>query len=96
MKNQQSKLVKFLTTNFTKGDGIDYESLVILGLLHCQDTKLPHEKADTLYELLQEGGVAKHEFIASHDKDWTVVCAKMFSMVTIHAAIGAEMPELYA
>ena len=35
LKNSQSKLVKFLVTNFPAGDGIEYESLVILGLLHC-------------------------------------------------------------
>ena len=37
LKNSQSDLVKFLTTNLAKGDGIDYQSLVIMGLLHCAD-----------------------------------------------------------
>lgn len=96
LKNSQSKLVKFLVTNFPAGDGIEYESLVILGLLHCQDAKQPLEKADTLYELLQEGGVAQQEFIAACDKDWIKVSKKMFNMVTVYAAIGAEMPELYS
>ena len=69
LKNSQSDLVKFLTTTLAKGDGIDYQSLVIMGLLHCADSSMPLEKADALYELLQEGGAAKHDFISSADKD---------------------------
>ena len=57
---------------------------------------MPLEKADSFYELLQEGGVEKQDFISASDKDWIPICKKMFKMVTIHAAIGAEMNDLYS
>ena len=44
--------MQFLKASLAKGDGLDYESLVILGLLHCKDKKQPAEKADVFYELL--------------------------------------------
>ena len=96
LKNSQSDLVKFLTTTLAKGDGIDYQSLVIMGLLHCADSSMPLEKADALYELLQEGGAAKHDFISSGDKDMEPVFRKLFSMATYLAADGAGLPHLYS
>ena len=37
LKNSQSELVKFLTKSCAKGDSIDYQGLVCMGLLHCAD-----------------------------------------------------------
>ena len=51
LKNN-SPLVQFLKKNLAKDDDIEYESLVILGLLHCVEKRQPAEKADALYELL--------------------------------------------
>ena len=43
---------------------------------------MPLEKADALYELLQEGGAAKHDFISSGDKDMEPVFRRLFAMAT--------------
>ena len=41
------------------------------------------EKADFLYDLLQDGGAAANPFIAASDKDLRVVFTKMCMFVTL-------------
>lgn len=65
-----------------KADQIDYETLMMFGLLHCQDRSHPMEKAKGFYELLQEGGFERHQTISASDKDLAPAFAKMCKLVT--------------
>ena len=92
LRNSNSKFYKFLTESLKdeSGAGIDYESLVCMGLLHCQDNREPRTKANMLYRLLQDGGAEKQTHICSSDKDWKPVTAKLFTMATIAANEGCD------
>ena len=87
MQDPESFFCKFLTNSLEheKGDGIDYESLVCLAILHCVDKKKkpPVNKAIALYELLQDGGAEKQKYISASDKDWQTVMPKYLTMATI-------------
>ena len=53
LKSNDTEFMQFLTTQIPAGpDSVDYQSLVMLGLLHCKDRKQPTEKADAFYGLL--------------------------------------------
>ena len=52
-----------------------------MGLMHCQGK--PQEKAEELYNVLQEGGLAAHTFITSSDKDLPPIFEKFCSLTTI-------------
>ena len=63
-------------------DQIDVDTLLMFGLLHCHDNRVPQNKAICFYELLQDGGFTKHEHISWRDKDLPPVFSKLCALVT--------------
>ena len=69
----EGAISKFLLSDAFKADtidelipvagNIDYEYLMLFGLLHCQDRDAPMEKAKGFYEFLKEGGDERHPAI---------------------------------
>ena len=86
LKNADSKLSKFLVEWMCDDDDkskLSYESLAIFGILHCKDKKNKKEKAISLYNLLQDGGVEKNPQISAQDKDFEPVTNKLFRFAAI-------------
>ena len=92
LRKSESKFSKFLMTSLKheSGKGVDYEMMVCMGILHCQDKAKPTTKANALYELLQDGGAEKQTHICSSDKDWKPITAKLFTAATIAANDGCD------
>ena len=90
LRKETSKFSTFLSTTLMheSGKGVDYESMICMGLLHCQDKRKPETKANAFFELLQDGGIDKQQFISSQDKDWKPVTKKLFSAATIFVNAG--------
>ena len=66
LRKINSKFSTFLTTSFKHDSGnVDYEFLVCMALLHCEDKRKPTTKAEAFYCLLQDGGADKQAFISS-------------------------------
>ena len=61
---------------------IDKDFLMMFGLLHCQDVKKSCNKIDAFYEILNEGGMTKHQHISAGDKDLKPTFKKMCALVT--------------
>ena len=61
---------------------IDKDYLILFGLLHCIDSKSPFDKSVGLYEVLQDGGLEKHERISAGDKDFKPTFYKLCSFAT--------------
>ena len=76
-------------------DLLNYDKLVMIGLLYCQDSSKPKAKAEALYDLLQDGGKEKHAMITAMDKDWKDVLSHMFELATFIAAEEAEYNIYY-
>ena len=63
-------------------DQIDVDTLLCYGLLLCQGkTK---EKAQVFYNVLQEGGMDKHEFVAAEDKDFDPAFRNLCLLSTVY------------
>ena len=84
-----SKLTRVLLSdafkNFAKGqtnEQIDFTYLMCYGLILCPGK--PKEKAEVFYGILQEGGLAKHTFIAAVDKDLAPAFEKICLLATVH------------
>ena len=97
LKNKSSDFVTFLTMvcSDDEGSSFDYRKLVMLGLLYCVDARKPTEKAIQLFNLLQEGGVEKQEYIAAGDKDFPDVMHKILSLASQGALIGSGCDRDY-
>lgn len=66
----------------TRGQ-ISVTTLIMFGLLHCADNKNnPVAKAEALYELLNEGGLAKFDQISAQDKDFKPNFERIAALVT--------------
>ena len=92
LKKPKSKLCMWLKEHCLHADGtnLDYNKLIMVGLLHAQDKANCLTKAKWLYNILQEGGSEVHEFISAKDKDFVIVYEQMFKLVTTAAFDGAE------
>lgn len=64
----------------------------MFGILHCQGK--PADKAEQLYNVLQEGGKAEHAFISAGDKDMAPVFRKLCDFVSKDAF--GEFPKIAA
>lgn len=89
LENEDSVICKVLLSDAFKNpkngqsDGqIDKDYLMLYGILHCADRKIPTEKAKGLYDVLQEGGMTVHENISATDKDMKPAFSKLCSFVT--------------
>lgn len=72
LEDEESSLSKFLLSAAFKDEGagsdeISIQALTIFALLHCPG-KVP-DKAEHLYNLLQDGGLGAHQYISANDKD---------------------------
>ena len=74
----------------------DFDSLMIMGLLHCVDRSRPVNKAKALYDVMQDGGSARHDMINARDKDWIPTCNKIFRLACIVPAMGSEQSNNYS
>jgi len=55
LQDSDSVCYQFMTTELKvkkRGGNLDYNSLVIMGLLYCQDRRVPITKAKELFNLL--------------------------------------------
>lgn len=97
LKNKSSEFVRFLTMMCSddEGSSFDYQKLVMLGLLYCVDARKPTEKAIHLFNLLQEGGVEKQEYIAAGDKDFPDIMHGLLSLASQGALIGSGCERDY-
>lgn len=75
LKDADSTLAKVLLSSVfkdaekgTDAHQIDVDTLKCFALFHCQAKK--RAKAEALYNILQEGGLAAHEQITATDKDF--------------------------
>ena len=98
LKNKQSEFVAFLRQTCEGDDesSFDYQKLVMLGLLYCVDGKKPTEKAIALFNLLQEGGAEKQEYIAAGDKDFPYVMHSILSLASTGALLGSGCMQNYS
>ena len=84
---EDSNLMKVLKHPVLKNDKCEADHhvapqyLIILALLYCPGK--PQEKAEELYGIFQEGGLANHTFIAASDKDLPGLFKKFCDFVTI-------------
>jgi hypothetical protein len=69
-------------------DQISVEFLKCMGLIHCGGS--PREKAEYLYNLLQDGGLSAHTFISAADKDLEPTFEKICLLATVHLFEWAE------
>lgn len=87
LRERESKLCKALLSETFRYKGvqgrISKDTLLLYGILHCQDVRKLTNKSTALYELLQEGGFSHHNFIAAADKDLPKVFAKLCHLVTL-------------
>ena len=97
--NPDSKLAKFLTSSAfieedTKPGEIDVDLLKCWALFHCQGKK--DRKAVALYNILQDGGLEKHDQITATDKDFRPNFERLCRLATrdvfnaAHTLNGAE------
>lgn len=89
LKQSDSKLVKVLLhpafKNQDEGHGaeqIDVNYLQIYGYLLCAGK--PKDKVEVLFNILQEGGLAKHTYIGALDDDFLPTFRKICRFATIH------------
>ena len=75
---------------------INFVSLLIWGILHCQDRQNCKMKATALYSCLQDGGEERHAQIAASDKDWKPVSQKLFAFASIDVAKASGNDNLYS
>ena len=84
---EDSKISKLLrhpalkSEKCTKDHHVSPEYLIAFALLNCPGK--PQEKAEELYNVLQEGGLAKHTFISASDKDLPPLFEKFCTLTTI-------------
>ena len=78
-----------------RGGMLDYNSLVIMGLLYCQDRRTPFTKAKELFNLLQEGGSNEYTFISVNDKDWRPALDLIFRLCCVLTVEAAGQMPLY-
>lgn len=71
-----------------EGNQISVDLLVLFGLLHCQGKAI--DKTAHLYNILQEGGVEKHDFISACDKDFPPTFEKLCAFATYDLFEQAE------
>lgn len=74
---------------------IDKDYLMLYGILHCADKKIPTEKAKGLYNVLQEGGMEVHNNISATDKDMEPTFAKICALVTIDIFNFSSVKTVY-
>ena len=98
LKNKQSDFVAFLRQTCQGDDdsSFDYQKLAMLGLLYCVDGRKPVEKAITLFNLLQEGGAEKQQYIAAGDKDFLDVMHAILSLASTGALLGSGCMKDYS
>ena len=60
---------------------IDSRMLKIFSLLYCQASD--ETRVDRFYDILQEGGYAKHTEISANDKDFRIVFVKLCMFVSV-------------
>jgi hypothetical protein len=83
----------------TKDHHVCPEYLIAFALLNCPGK--PGEKAEELYNVLQEGGLAKHTFITASDKDipplfekfCTLSTTDLFDMMEKISGISSDYDE---
>ena len=85
LKDANSTLCKVLAHPLFRNDNhvenqVSTDYLKIYALLHCPGTVA--NKVRYLYDLLQEGGTARHQFITSVDKDFIPVMTKFITFAT--------------
>ena len=80
-------LVKMLSSPFFKDpkenhtdNQISVDYLKIFACFHCSSK--PRDKAETLYGILQDGGLEAHTFISAGDKDLEPIFLKMCAMAS--------------
>ena len=100
IRNKKSALWKFLAKNLAHESSselqpkLDYEKLVAMGLLLCQDAVKPKVKAKAMFSLLQ-GENSAHQHISAGDKDWKPLLENLFSLSTVLFIEGANVKALY-
>ena len=58
--NSQSELCRYLLRAAPNiNHSLNYQKMVMLGMLYCRDAKKPIAKAKAFFNLLQEGGVER-------------------------------------
>ena len=57
------------------------DSLILFGVLNCPAE--PRYKSEALYGVLQEGGVAKQQYISAEDKDIAPAMNKLIMLCTL-------------
>ena len=80
LEDEESTLSKFLMSAAFKDEGqaqdqVSVQSLKIFALLNCP-RKIP-DKAEHLYNMLQDGGLEAHAQISANDKDLVPVFEKL-------------------
>ena len=80
LEDEESTLSKFLLSAAFKDEGqaqdqVSVQSLKIFALLNCPG-KIP-DKAEHLYNMLQDGGLEAHAQISANDKDLVPVFEKI-------------------
>ena len=68
---------------------VDYNGLVILGLLYCSDDSKPKAKAEELFRLLQDGGPENRPTINCEDEDFKPILRKLIDLAALSAIEGA-------
>ena len=67
---------------------MDAKYLICYGLLLCGGS--PQQKAEEFYNVLQDGGLAAHKFIAASDKDLHPIFEKMCHLATVDLFVFAR------
>ena len=86
LKEDDSRICEVLKHYvFYKEEGIiDLDTLLCFALLNCPGSG--QQKANVLYNLLQEGGAGAEESISWADKDYTPIMNKVLSLASIDLA----------
>ena len=80
--------------NLKKGE-IDKNCLLLYAILHCQDSKVPKNKARALYEILQDGGFQRHPSINWKDKDIPPTLQKLCTFATTELFGFCSVKQFY-
>ena len=105
LANANSDIVQLLLSDLFKDDKrrlyanqIDTKALITFGLLHCADRSDPRDKAMGFFDLLQDGGIEKHQFINFEDRDLPPRFARLCKMATteVFSCPKCPVPNSYS
>jgi len=99
LQKSSSVTMNYIENFCSRDEGLDYVSLVVMGMLFCVDQKKPKEKAMAFFAILQDskpGDENNQASISAQDKDWKPIVDKILE-IAANSPIDAsdDLKELY-